>query len=101
MTKYDKNYKHYELGIEEQATREHPWGAGATEKYTPAEMVAHARREGLSYKNIYRKLHAQVAFRAHEKNTHAYEVFRKAEEIAHREAIAHREFKKDRRRLRS
>lgn len=93
--------KYYELGIEEQTTKEHPWGEGATEKYTPEEMVEKAREEGLSYKNIYRKLHAQVAFRAHEKDTHAYKVFAKAQEIAHREAIAHREFKKDRKRLKA
>ncbi len=101
MNKYEKNFKHYSLGIAEQATEVHPWGKGATEKYTPAEMVEHAHKEGLDYKYIWRKLHGQVAFRAHEKNTHAYEVFKKAEEIAHREAIAHREFKKDRKRLKA
>jgi hypothetical protein len=94
MNKYEKNYKHYELGIEEQATTEHPWGKGATEKYTPEEMVAHAHRKGLSYKNIYRKLHAQVALRAHEKRTHAYKVFKSAEEIAHKKAVETKEFKK-------
>lgn len=94
MNKYEKDIKHYELGIEEQTTREHPWGKGATEKYTPEEMVKKAREEGLSYKNIYRKLHAQVAFRAHEKDTHAYKVFKKASDIAHKKAVENREFKK-------
>ena len=94
MNKYEKNYKHYGLGIDEQATREHPWGKGATERFTPEEMVNHARREGLSYKNIYRKLHAQVALRAHEKMNHAYKVFKHAEEIAYRKAKENKEFKK-------
>jgi hypothetical protein len=94
INKYEKNYKHYELGIEEQITKSHPWGKGATEKYTPEEMVAHARKKGLSYKEIWQKLHAQVAFRAHEKNTHAYKVFKKAEDIAHKKAEENKEFKK-------
>ena len=39
MNKYEKDYKHYGLGIEEQTTREHPWGKGATGRFTPKEMV--------------------------------------------------------------
>lgn len=94
MNKEENNYKHYELGIEEQTTKSHPWGKGATEKYTPEEMVSHAHRLGLNYKDIYRKLHAQVALRAHRKYEHAYKVFKKAEMIAHQEAKKHKEFKK-------
>lgn len=96
MNKYEKDYKHYGLGIEEQTTREHPWGKGATGRFTPKEMVVHARRKGLSYKDIYRKLHAQVALRAHKRDTRAYKIFKRAEEIAHREAAEHKEFKKSR-----
>ena len=92
--KYEENFKHYELGVEEQTTKEHPWGKGATEKYTPEEMVSHARRLGLSYKDIWQKLHAQVSLRAHKKYTTAYGVFKKAEEIAHKKAVEHKEFKK-------
>lgn len=93
MNKYESEPKKYELGIEEETTEEHPWGKGATEKYTPEEMVKHARKEGLSYKNIYQKLHAQVAFRSREKEEHAYKVFKKAQDIAHKEAVEHGEFK--------
>lgn len=84
----------YALGIAEQASTSHPWGKGATEKYTAKGLVKHAEKEGYSDKYIAKKLQAVGNLSGNEELLEAAGIAR---------AKAHRkgEYKEDRKRLRA
>lgn len=77
--------KNYSLGNALKNSKSHPWGKGASYRYTSDQLVEVGHKAGYSYKELYKKLEA-IANITEKSAPHVSRTWRVAAAIAHNKA---------------